>query len=97
MSGGSYDYLCWKEAGEILECEATIQQMADRLARLGYANDAAKETQLLLLEIRQAKNRLNVSIERLQNVWQAIEWWDSGDSSEKELQKALAFYRKEVA
>lgn len=40
MSGGSFDYLCHKEVGDLLEHERTLQEMADELARLGYADDA---------------------------------------------------------
>lgn len=94
MSGGSYDYLCYKEADDIINSTNELQQMADRLAGLGYADDAAKETQQLLLTIRQYKNRINSSIQRLQGVWHAIEWWDSCDSGEDGVKDALKNYRE---
>ncbi len=94
MSGGSYDYLCHKDAAEMLAMEEQLQRMADRLAGLGYASDAAKETQGLLLEIRQAKNRIETRADRLNGIWRAIEWWDSHDSSEDDVKQALEEYRK---
>jgi hypothetical protein len=93
MSGGSYDYLCDKSADEIGNMENQLQRMADRLARLGYAEDAAKETMETLLEIRQAKNRIQTRINRLRDVWYAVEWWDSCDTTEDAVRTALAKYR----
>lgn len=93
MSGGSYDYLCHKSADELLAMEEQLQKMADRLAALGYANDAAAETMDTLLEVRRVKNRINARIDRLAHVWRAVEWWDSCDSSEDGVTQALALYR----
>lgn len=97
MSGGSYNYLIHKDAGELLQGNGVgdLQAMSDRLAGLGYAVDAARETQEVLLQIRQAQNRIQTSIDRLRVVWRAVEWWDSCDSSESDLKKALGEYRGE--
>jgi len=94
MSGGSYDYLCFKQADDLFQMEEKLQAMADRLAALGYAEDAAKETTSVLLQVRQARVRLQARIERLQHVWRAVEWWDSGDTSEDAVKEALEDYRK---
>lgn len=95
MSGGSYNYLCHKDAPEIVEAQGDLQEMADRLARLGYAEDAAVETTEVLLEVRQAMVRINARIGRLREVWRAVEWWDSGDIREGGVRLALENYRKE--
>lgn len=97
MSGGSFDYLCFKDADELLEHLDTIQEMADELAKLGYANDAAKETQTLLLNYRAFLNRSQTALERLQPVWKAMEWWHSSDWGEDRLKETLAEYRGERA
>jgi hypothetical protein len=94
MSGGSYDYLCCKNIGDLLYEEEKIQNMADRLAKLGYASDAVKETLKILLTLRQFKNQIDTMKDRLSVVWKAVEWWDSGDSGEDEVKKALEEYRK---
>jgi Holliday junction resolvasome RuvABC DNA-binding subunit len=49
MSGGSYNYLChsW-DLDDLDKHESDLEDMADRLAALGYAQDAARETQALL-------------------------------------------------
>lgn len=93
MSGGSYDYLCYKDSSNIFGEEQTIQRMADRLAKLGFADDAALETQGLILEIRAARIRIDARIERLKNLWQVIEWVDSCDYGPDDIPPALAKYR----
>lgn len=93
MSGGSYNYLFAKDTDDLLHAQEDIQSMADRLAGLGYAQDAAQETEALLLTLRQFENRIYVMQERLSNVWRAVEWWDSYDSGEESVKKALEEYR----
>lgn len=94
MSGGSYNYLCHADAEKLTEKTGDLQSMADRLAGLGYAEDAAKETQQLLLIVRQYENRANAIIDRLSKVWRAVEWWDSSDSGEDSVKNALDEYRE---
>lgn len=93
MSGGSYNYLCYAGAEELMSKTSDMQEMADRLAGLGYAQDAANETQHLLLTVREYENRIQAMKERLEGVWKAVEWWDSCDSSEDSLKDALDKYR----
>lgn len=96
MSGGSYNYLCYKDASMIWDSTGTLSDMAQRLAGLGYAADAAAETESLLLLLRQAEIRIQTRIDRLSKVWRAVEWWDSGDSGEDGLKQALSEYRSEL-
>ena len=96
MSGGSYDYLCYKDIDALVESNYRLEEMADDLAELGYASDAAKETMGILLDIRAFKNRMEVKLERLGGVWRAMEWWSSCDTSEEGFKKALAEYRGET-
>jgi len=93
MSGGSYDYLYSKDVEDLLHSQETIQNMADRLAGLGYASDAAKETEIILLTLRQFENRISAMKERLSDVWHSVEWWDSCDSGEESVKNALEKYR----
>lgn len=94
MSGGSYNYLgTVSDLADLLSHESDLRDMADRLAGLGYAEDAAQETEELLTMLRQWKVRAEVRIRRLSDVWHAVEWWDSCDYSEDQVHKALASYR----
>jgi hypothetical protein len=96
MSGGSYEYICYKNADEIGSMEEQIQRMADRLAALGYADDAANETMETLKEIQESRNRIQTRLDRLRDVWKSVEWWDNCDTSEDGLKDALSKYRGEV-
>jgi 3-methyladenine DNA glycosylase AlkD len=96
MSGGSYNYLydvCDLE--DLQSKQSSLRDMADRLAGLGYAQDAAAETEELLTLFYQWQTRAGVRIRRLEHTWKAVEWWDSCDSSEDAVKKALAAYRND--
>jgi hypothetical protein len=97
MSGGSYDYLFAQESSDLLAHEGNLEAMSARLAGLGYAQDAARETEELLVIIRQVRVRLQVRMDRVKGVWRAIEWWDSADSGEDAVRDALARYRESGA
>ena len=93
MSGGSYDYLCCKDVGDLMLGEGGLPYMADTLATLGYADDAARETTEFLMELRASRIRLEVMQRRLSRLWKAVEWWKSGDYGEDQVRDALAEYR----
>lgn len=98
MSGGSYNYLysvCDLE--DLQNRQFDLKAMADRLAELGYAQDAAAETEELLTLLRQWQNRLSVRVSRLEDLWKAVEWWDSADGGEDAVRTALATYRADTA
>jgi len=99
MSGGSYNYLAsmYDDLADLLGKETDLQDMADRLAGLGWAEDAARETEELLVMLRQWKIRAEVRVRRLFDVWHAVEWWDSGDWSEERVREVLAKYRGETS
>lgn len=96
MSGGSYEYLChtW-DLDDLLAKRGELERMSARLSGLGWAEDAARETEELLVMLRQWQIRAETRITRLRDVWKAIEWWDSCDWSEDQVREALAAYRGE--
>ncbi|MDT7847206.1 hypothetical protein [Streptomyces justiciae] len=98
MSGGSYDWLY--EAQDLEDLQARqfqLEAMAERLAGLGYAQDAARETEELLVLFRQWQTRAGVRVARLADLWQAVEYWDSADRTEDAVRTALAAYRADTA
>lgn len=96
MSGGSYDYLCYKDALQLLDYEGPLSAMANRLTGLGYAQEAAQETSELLSIVQRTLKDIQIRAGHLRNVWQAVEWWDSGDWDEDGVKQALAEYRKKA-
>lgn len=94
MSGGSYNYLCdsW-DIDDLISKRGDLEQMSARLAGLGWAEDAARETEELLVMLRQWEIRAETRIKRLRDVWKAVEWWDSCDYGEDQVREALAEYR----
>lgn len=93
MSGGSYDYLCYADAANLFGRVYDLTRMAERLAGLPYAVDAATDTYDLLAILRTQEIRIEAAIRRLSPVWRAVEWWDSCDYGEDQVQKAIAKYR----
>ena len=98
MSGGSFNYLCqtW-DLDDLLTKMGDLEAMSRALATLGYAKDAARETEELLVILRQWQVQTEVRLERLSPVWKAMEWWRSSDWSEDDLREELAKYRGEEA
>lgn len=94
--GGSYGYP-WAETdlSGLLAKRSHLHEMRDRLAGLGYAKDAALETEELILLMRQCEVRVEARLNRLTEVWRAVERWDSDDTDEVPVVQALAAYRDE--
>lgn len=98
MSGGSFNYLCHTfDLDDLIDKRGSLEAMATELAGLGYAQDAARETEELLVMLRQWEVRATVRVERLRGVWKAVEWWRSSDYGEDQVREALAEYRGEEA
>lgn len=95
MSGGSFNYLCWAMAGELVQKRSDISDMVRALADDGII-DAAKETESILLILNHFEVLMQARIERLSPVWKAIEWQRSGDWGQDCVNEALAEYRAAV-
>ena len=93
MSGGSYNYLCYKDSYEIHNYRQELNEMRDRLTELGYL-DAAKETESVTLMLDAFEVRLQARIDRLKDVWKAVEWCDSGDSGKDSVKIEVEKYRE---
>jgi hypothetical protein len=96
MSGGSYNYVCYADPGDLLQKHGQdLQEMVGALSRAG-ADDAARETETVIAILDHFRNRMQARLDRLNGVWRAMEWWHSGDISEEDFKKALAEYRSDV-
>lgn len=87
MSGGSYNYLCWN-LDELSSRRHAVEGMAARLEGSGY-RDAARATRNVLLLIDGAQK----AAEALQDVWHAVEWADSGDYGEGQVQAEVEKFK----
>lgn len=94
MSGGSYNYLyIWaSDPQQLVSRRADLEAMADRLAELPYAKDAAQETKEILALIDQVGDQIAARGRVIADVWHAVEWWDSADYGEDKVREALAAY-----
>jgi hypothetical protein len=93
MSGGSHNYLCYKDSDNITDHINDIEGMRDRLTELGFI-DAAKETEELICIINAYKVRMETRIDRLNKVWKSVEWYDSSDSGLESVKQAVIQYRE---
>lgn len=90
-----YNNLHLKDIDEIFNLKYRLEEMRDRLVELDYAQDAAQETQELLLLIERFELQAQAHIDNLREVWEVVEHWQFCDSDEKDLKKALGKYRQE--
>lgn len=95
MSGGSWNYLCYKDIDELMNGSSTelLQDMVDRLNSAGF-KDVAQDTQRLVEYIKSASIRIETLFEALSPVFKAVEWFDSGDWGEETLNNEVLKYRK---
>lgn len=91
MSGGSYNYLCFKDADDILGRIQDLRDMANRLD--GLCPEAAAETRAIFDGPRSLYAELEKRIERLGPLWKAVEWRDSSDWGQDQLDQAIADFR----
>ena len=98
MSGGSHNYLCYAEVQDLLSGTriADMEDMEQRLIQLGYV-DVAKDVRRLIEYCKSAEIRIGVLFEQLDEVFRAVEWYDSADIGKDSLIKRLEEYRKGVA
>lgn len=92
MSGGSYDYLCYKDNSDIANEVVNIERMAKRLDELGFP-DAAKETLEIIPTINSHKTEIENKVQRLKGVWKAVKWLDSNDSGIEYVNDEIKEYR----
>lgn len=95
MSGGSLDYLCYKDAYDLLYQHSieSMEEVEDELLERGY-EDIAQDVRRLIEYCLTARNRITILKEQLNDVFHAVEWRRSADIGEDSLLKHLEDYRK---
>lgn len=93
MSGGSFNYLCNQfEPEKLFEYDGELSRMAGLLTTLEHA-DAAGETEDVIAEIAAFRRRVTRRMNRLRDVWHAVEWWQSCDWGVDQVTDAVKTYR----
>lgn len=95
MSGGRYNELFNihdRHLQHLADQFTDLQAMAIRLAELD-AGDAAAETFQVLADLATVERNTATRVARLREVWQAVEWLDSGDGHPDQIREALEAYR----
>lgn len=92
MSGGSFNYLYLKEVPELMASVTDIEDMSDICIKKHYY-DVAKDLTRLAEYIRSAETRISILHKQLRDVMHAIEWYESCDYGEDDLEKAIVKYR----
>jgi hypothetical protein len=90
VSGGSFNYLYSKDASEIHNAIGDLEAARDRLAGLGYAEEAAQAVTDILDTIQAFDAVIDVKMSRIGGVLRALEWWDSNDCDEDAVRAAIA-------
>lgn len=97
MSGGSFNYLYGRQFPEIFDYLHDLEDMVKFLSERGYARDAAREADELLLMLRSIQVRAETRMQRMSSVFKSAEWWQSADTNEDRFKEELARYRGEAA
>lgn len=92
MSGGSLNYLCFKEPEELFHCIEEMEKAEQVLLQRG-AQDIARDVRRLIEYVKSAENRISVLSEQLNGIFHAVEWYQSGDYGEDTLRKRIEQYR----
>ena len=97
MSGSSYNYLyCLSDCDNFIEYENELKNMIERLKDIPESDGASSTSQQILemiieyeKEITTRKNKIINEIHKVQDVWEAIEFYDSNDKSYEGITKAI--------
>lgn len=95
MSGGYFNYLCAKDAADILR-DSTLEDLQEMSFALRMRPDGAEvaaATFAALQDARESLERLQSRIDQLRPVWKAVEWKFSGDWGDERVSQAITDYR----
>jgi hypothetical protein len=95
VSGGSYNYLYIKVEDGLSTGAPGVEdlaRMADRLEELGWADDIAHKVRSAMFVYEAADESLKL----LSEIFACMEWWDSSDSDEEPVKRAIAKHRGEI-
>lgn len=92
MSGGSLNYLCYKEPAQLFDHINDMEAVEAVLLSEGY-DDIARDVRRLIEYVKTAENRIGVLHDNLKDVFHAIEWYNSADYGKDTMLEAFKKYR----
>lgn len=92
MSGGSLNYLCYKEPEELFHYLRELEEVEQELLTRG-AQDVARDVRRLIEYIKSAEIRISILSEQLNPIFRAVEWRLSADIGDDSLLKVIEEYR----
>ncbi len=97
MSGGSFNYLCYKDPSEMLSSSSMddLRRMEEYLRENGKG-DAADELYKYRLTLDTMYRRLTILHTRLEPLLYSAEWWASGDYGEESFDRRWAEFLEEA-
>lgn len=93
MSGGSLNYLCYKEVNQLFDHVDDMEKVEATLLAEGY-EDIARDVRRLIEYVKTAENRISVLRDKLEDVFHAVEWYDSADYSRATMLAIFDKYRE---
>lgn len=93
MSGGSLNYLCWKEPEELSNCIDDLECVKGTVSSRGYLG-VAKDIQDLIDFVISSRDRIEELFDPLRDICKAVEWTYSSDYSVDSIDRAVAAYCK---
>jgi hypothetical protein len=93
MSGGSFDYLCYKDPEDLFYHLDTIKEMEDKLRELGCTK-GADATKAFHDDIKDTYARFLKTREALSTIWHAVEWGEDNDYNPEQVQEILNRFQK---
>ena len=93
MSGGSFNYLCYRDTEALFNRISDLEDMRESLIEYGY-EDIAKDTQRLIEYIKSAECVIGTLKDMLEPVFHAVEWYESADYSKETMIEILEKYRR---
>ena len=95
MGGGEYNYLGIRSVGELIDNDENLARLDTRLQR-DYPDRAVTAATRLLLRRGRALAALYEKL-ALDDVWNAVEWYDSDDATQERLDEAITRYDANAA
>lgn len=97
MSGGNFNYLCWKDYGHFISGAGLhdLLAMTDLIEHEFPDTQAAIDTRAFYEKVRALYNEFTNDpndLIALRDVWHAIEWWQSCDINRDAAAEAIAKY-----